>query len=1337
MKTIAQLSSIAGVLALLYGCGGQGEGQAGSAGEARLRQGASLAAAHQFGNVSAVNALSPNTFEVDMSGEKIKIQFYRPDVIKLHLPQGGAYTEETGTKIVDYQPDDSVVVTKSDAGAYIKLESSEIVLRVYKSPMRLAAYKKDNQSLIWEEKTPLSIAPGAITQTFTHQDGEAIYGGGMINGEFTHTGKVVPIVNGNVTQSDNGVNSNPVPFFMSSNGYGVLRNTFAYGVYDFSSDLTITHDSGQVNTYIFMGGSLKKVLEHYTQATGRAPLIPHWGLGYGDANCYNKSSGPKLGDLFAIAKNYVNQGFPRGWFLPNDGYGCGYTDLASTVQTLAADFFHTGLWTENDVTKIALEVGTYGSRLVKTDVAWVGRSVAGYSGREYSLEAQKKSYEGIENNSSERGMVMSILGWAGSQRYAAVWPGDNYGTWDKIAFEIPAVVGAGLSGMNYSAVDVDGIFGGSPKTYVRQMQWASWISMMYGMSGWAAQNRQPWVHGEPYTGYNKAALVLREKLKPYFYTYLREAQDTGAPLVRSTAFEFEGDRLAREKLFDQQFLSGPAFLIAPVVQDAEVRDNIYLPRAKWIDYWDGTVYYGSKLLNGYAAPLSKIPVFVRGGSIIPMNEELNANFEPNKAKLTIEVYPYKNSSFSLYEDDGISKLHRSGQFARTLIEASEPGAADSALTIKLGATSGSYQGQSASREYKVVAFVKTAPTSVLVNGASAIRLESKAALEAASSGWFYDSTLKGGALLVKPGSRPISVATEIKAYGLQADTTPLADDFGATALAPNTLAGASASSSTAAGPATAAFDGNAATDWVSAGLTSGGSQYAQTAITTFQTVNAVQYTPSATGKGRITAYEVYTSDDNLNFKLVSSGTWANDASTKKASFNATLTRYVRLVAKASSDSYVAAAEISLGRPLGTDPAIVPAAAFTISASSTQTGTPATALVDGNPASIWHSLWSTPTVSANNPLTLNLQFARATQISAIKYLPRQDGGTNGIITAYSLLGSSDGINFSLLKDGTLAADKSMKTIAFAGPPLVALRLQITGGVGGFASGAELQVVRDLAPKSKVVADGVTAVADTEQSGEEAKNAIDGSEGSMWHSNYSQATLPAGITIALKKNRIVNALSYLPRQDQGDNGKITQYQVLLSNDGVNFTAVKTGSFLLDRMEKVVQFPAQRASFVRLVASAAVGNYVSAAELKVYEDLSVPNALFSQAGFSVSASSSAAGQEIAKLKDGNPTTYWASVAGSALPVSVTTDFGAARTVSGVLLQPYTSASPTPYITGCEVQVSLDGTNFVSVANANLATNQAEKNIGFAPVSARYVRILANRSSGNYVSLGELNFY
>ena len=232
-----------------------------------------------------------------------------------------------------------------------------------------------------------------------------------------------------------------------------------------------------------------------------------------------------------------------------------------------------GLWTQSDLhpkpeisallqRDIVKEVRDAGVRVLKTDVAWVG---AGYS---FGLNgitdvAQIMTYYG--NNS--RPFIISLDGWAGTQRYAGIWTGDQTGgAWEYIRFHIPTYIGSGLSGQPNICSDMDGIFGGkNPAVNIRDFQWKTFTPMELNMDGWRANEKYPHVFGEPATSINRWYLKLKSELMPYAYSIAEESV-SGMPMVRAMFLEYPNP-YTLGKATQYQFLFGPYFLVAPVYQD--------------------------------------------------------------------------------------------------------------------------------------------------------------------------------------------------------------------------------------------------------------------------------------------------------------------------------------------------------------------------------------------------------------------------------------------------------------------------------------------------------------------------------------------------------------------------------------------------------------------------------------------------------------------------------------------------------------------------------------------------------------------------------------------------
>ena len=683
---------------------------------------------------------------------KLKIIFYQADIFRIWLAPDGEFTNPADRDIVINYPSAKPAIKTTDEGAYYKMQSKKCVLRIYKTPLHFAMYDVSNKQEIWQESKPLLFG-AATVQNMQRSKDEYFYGCGMQNGYFSHRDKDILIEKGGGW--DDGGRANPVPFYMSTNGYGVLRNTFDAGKYSFKDSLYFSHNENRFDAFYFYGPSLKKILNDYTQITGRPFLMPRWALSMGDANCYNKLTRDKKPQttpavIAAVADKYIAANMPRGWILPNDGYGCGYTQLDSVVTELGKRGFKTGLWTENGISKIATEVGQYGTRLCKLDVAWVG------PGYKFALDACKAAYEGIENNSNARGFIWSVMGWAGTHRYSTVWSGDQKGNWEYIRFHIPTIIGSGLTAQNAATGDVDGIFGGSDSTYTRDLQWKCFTPVFMVMSGWAKKDKQPYISGEPFTTINRKYLQLKMRLTPYMYSYCAQAYETGVPASRAMVLEFPADSVTWGTQTQYQFMNGESFLIAPVYKSEGKRDSIYLPKGTWFDYWSGKEYSGNRWLNNYDAPLEKLPVFVKDGAIIPLYPQMNFDGEKRADTLTLEIYPQKKSFFKLYEDDGITRAHRKGAFAKTLIEVN----AQKNIDININAAKGNYNGRYEKRIYLLQVHTGKA-AGVLINNRPVKYYASKADFDNAGAGYYFDANEKMGTLLVKTGNVSTSILQHI------------------------------------------------------------------------------------------------------------------------------------------------------------------------------------------------------------------------------------------------------------------------------------------------------------------------------------------------------------------------------------------------------------------------------------------------------------------------------------------------------------------------------------------------------------------------------------------------
>ncbi|MGG5172376.1 TIM-barrel domain-containing protein [Pseudarthrobacter sp. J1738] len=716
-----------------------------------------------------ITAFTQDKNVVNLTGEHggARITFLDDSTFRVEADPSGTFTDPANTDEGDPARTANIVVGKEKFsgatptvtdGATMVFKTAKITLELNKATATFRALRADG-SLIFAESSAITFGKDSTTEHLQHQDGEQFIGGGMQNGRSVHTGAIINVAR-NYDWDDDGY-PNAVPYYMSSKGYGVLRNTFAPGSYDFGANPTATHREKRFDAYYFVG-DYKQSLNAYTTLTGRPLMPPVYALEYGDADCYNRSNpdysssgfgdpdGAKqrTPDAIKTAKKFVENDMPAGWMLVNDGYGCEYQQLPEAVADINKQTgLQVGLWTQRSLSNQAYEVGEAGVRMRKLDVAWVGE------GYRQALTGCQSAHDGIEQYSDARGTALMVEGWAGAQRCGMQWTGDHTGNLDAIRWQVSALTGAGNSGSAFTTGDVDGIFGGSAESYVRDLQWKAFAPALYSMSGWAQTDKRPWLYGDEATKINRNYLRLRQQLMPFIYTLAQESSATGVSMMRSMPLEYPEQELSYGAEANNQFMLGDDFLVAPVFTDSTVRNGIFLPAGEqWVDYWSGKVYQGGQVLNGYNAPLDTLPVFVKAGAVVPQGiVARNASLVPENSAITLDVYAKGNNSFTLYEDDKVTRAYKVGKASRQQFDVSAPGDANGAISVTIGQRKGDYAGNSASRPYELKVHAGPAPKMVKVGGTKLSQFSSKAAYDGASTGWFFDPS-NAGVIYVKAGS---------------------------------------------------------------------------------------------------------------------------------------------------------------------------------------------------------------------------------------------------------------------------------------------------------------------------------------------------------------------------------------------------------------------------------------------------------------------------------------------------------------------------------------------------------------------------------------------------------
>lgn len=286
----------------------------------------------------------------------------------------------------------------------------------------------------------------------------------------------------------------------------------------------------------------------------------------------------------------------------------------------------------------------------------------------YGMLNSQATYEGLlKLRPDERPFVLTRASYAGGQRFAATWTGDNSSTWDHLRLSVPQLVNLGLSGFSLAGADVGGFAGyaASPELLTRWFEVAAFTPMFRDHTAKEKPMQEAWVDGAAHTAIRKRYVEERYRLMPYLYALAEENSRSGIPMMRPVFLEFPSVLTQPETLWfsQDQFMLGPDLLVAPPPNGESPGSYfIRLPAGGWYDYWSGKRIEGVKLP---AKPkLDELPVFVRAGTILPRQPLVQSTAQKPQGALQIDVFVGPDCNGSLYVDDGRSFAYRKGDYLR-------------------------------------------------------------------------------------------------------------------------------------------------------------------------------------------------------------------------------------------------------------------------------------------------------------------------------------------------------------------------------------------------------------------------------------------------------------------------------------------------------------------------------------------------------------------------------------------------------------------------------------------------------------------------------------------------
>ena len=307
----------------------------------------------------------------------------------------------------------------------------------------------------------------------------------------------------------------------------------------------------------------------------------------------------------------------------------------------------------------------------------------------YGLENSRATYDGLRAiDPDARPFVLTRASYAGGQRYAATWTGDNSSTWNHLRLTTPMLKSLGLGGFSFSGADVGGFAGtATPDLLTKWIEIAAFQPIDRDHAEKAAGDQEPWVGGVEQENIRRRFIEERYRLMPYLYTLAEESARTGLPMLRPLFLDYPdaaGDKhpIDVDAGVDAEFLLGHDLLVAPSpYPEAPDAYAVEFPTADWYDFWTGERVPAPAPAAGDAnAPppasiqvplaaqvrpaLDALPVYVRGGAILPMEPLVESTGETPQGPLTVRVYAGPDCRGSLYTDDGESFAFARGVFLR-------------------------------------------------------------------------------------------------------------------------------------------------------------------------------------------------------------------------------------------------------------------------------------------------------------------------------------------------------------------------------------------------------------------------------------------------------------------------------------------------------------------------------------------------------------------------------------------------------------------------------------------------------------------------------------------------
>jgi len=369
----------------------------------------------------------------------------------------------------------------------------------------------------------------------------------------------------------------------------------------------------------------------------------------------------------------------------------------------------------------------------------------------YGMQFSRATFDGLaQAQPDRRPFVLTRASFAGGQRYAAVWTGDNTSDWSSLRQSLPMLMNLGVSGFPFVGADVGGFVGvPSGELFSRWLQAAVFSPFLRAHTEIDTPDQEPWSYGAAYEAINRRTIELRYRLLPTIYRVMEAASRSGVPAMRPLMLEFPQDPESATR--EDEYLFGADLLVAPVLQEAAREREVYLPPGDWYALGSSERLSGPSKQRVPVMPES-LPLYVRGGTFLFTQPVVQHTGEMAGQPLTIEVYPAESSQGSLYEDDGATLAYRRGEYARRRFQQQR---SDRVVTIEVSAKEGRWRSPPRALIFALQG--QGSATRAELNG-RALSHRDATDFERSDTGW----TVRDGVLLVKLRDRASAIRLTVE-----------------------------------------------------------------------------------------------------------------------------------------------------------------------------------------------------------------------------------------------------------------------------------------------------------------------------------------------------------------------------------------------------------------------------------------------------------------------------------------------------------------------------------------------------------------------------------------------